>query len=483
MVGTLRRRVVGAVAAAVLIVPLSTSPSGAAGRAPRILHVAQIARQDIAPKPGSEPDTLVEPSVAVDPLQPHTAVAAAHDGRYPDGGAVDISYSWTRDGGANWQHAPVPFLTTAVGGTYDRASDPVVQFGPDGTAYLSTLLFDVPACPTAVAVSKSVDGGATWGRPVLVHSSTSCNYSDDKNWLVIDSSPFSPHFGRLYQFWTPFISSDGVNFTSPQVVRFSDDKGTTWSQTFMVNPLNANTQDSQPMVLANGSVVDTYANYGPSRVMGDSPIHHPSGPRRFDQANAPIDLDARRSNDGGMTWGPEVVISHNLGQGFTDVRCCLEGGTIDAVTGRMYVAFEAAGPGDEDPVMLSSSTDGLTWTTPLTVSQGDAPGIQEINVAVSALGGEVFVSYGTRTDPANNGGFVQQKLATSFDSGATFASTMNLGPVSALQWAAQAGGLFPGDYVGAAVSGQWLYLVWCVSSQPPTPAAFHQTLWSATLRI
>jgi hypothetical protein len=480
---TLARRVAGAVAAAVLVVPLSTSTSGAASRTPRVLDVAQIARQDIAPKSGSEPDTLVEPHVAVDPLQPHTAVAVAHDGRYPDGGAVDISYSWTRDGGAHWQHAPVPYLTTAVGGVYDRSSDPVVQFGPDGTAYLSTLLFDLPACPTAVAVSKSVDGGATWGRPVLVHASNSCNYSDDKNWLVIDSSPSSPHFGRLYQFWTPFISSDGQNFTSPQVVRFSDDKGATWSQTFMVNPINANTQDSQPMVLANGSIVDTYANYGPSRVTGDSPMKHPNGPRHFDQAGPPIDLDARRSNDGGMTWGPEVTISHNLGQGFTDVRCCLEGATIDAVTGRMYAAFEAAGPGDEDPVMLSSSTDGLTWTPPLTVSQGDAPGVEEINVAVSALGGEVFVSYGVRTDPDNNGGFVQQKLATSFDGGATFASTMNLGPVSALQWAAQAGGLFPGDYIGAAVSGQWLYLVWCVSSRPPTPATFHQTLFSATLRI
>jgi hypothetical protein len=203
--------VVTAVAALVPAMGIATAgtagtASAATVRPPSLLHLGQIASQDIAPQPGSEPDTLVEPHVAVSPLQSHTAVAVAHDGRFPDGGAVDISYAWTRDGGGHWQHAPVPGLTTAVGGTYDRASDPVVQFAADGTAYLSTLLFAAPpACPSAVAVSRSVDGGATWGPPVLVHTSDTCAFSDDKNWLVIDNSRVSPHFGRIYQFWTAFI--------------------------------------------------------------------------------------------------------------------------------------------------------------------------------------------------------------------------------------------------------------------------------------
>jgi hypothetical protein len=472
-------------ASATVIVPLSTGASAAAtSRPPRVLHVSEIAHQTITPQPNSEPDTLVEPHVAVDPLQPHTAVAVAHEGRFPDGGAVDIGYAWTRDGGGTWHHGVVPYLTTAVGGAYDRASDPVVQFAADGTAYLSTLLFAIPpGCPTAVAVSKSFDGGATWGRPVLVHASNDCNYSDDKNWLVIDNSPVSPHFGRLYQFWTAFISPDGNNFTSPQVVRYSDDHGTTWSRTFMVNPVNANTQDSQPMILADGTVVDTYRNFGPSSVGRDAGIHRVPGRRAFADVQPSIDLNARRSLDGGMTWGPEILITHNLGFGPPDIRCCLAGANIDHSTGRMYVVWPAAGPGDEDPVLLSSSTDGLTWTEPVTASQGDGPGVQEANMTVAADGGQVFVSYSQRTDPTNNFGFDQQKLATSLDGGTTFGQE-SIGPLSALQWAAQAplGVPFPGDYIGAAVSDNFLYLVWTVSSSPPVPETFHQTLWSATLR-
>jgi hypothetical protein len=230
----------------------------------------------------------------------------------------------------------------------------------------------------------------------------------------------------------------------------------------MVNPVDANTQDSQPMILANGTIVDTYNNNGPDFAAND--------------------LDARRSLDGGVTWGAEVLITHNMGFGPSDVRCCLSAGTIDAATGRMYAAWEAAGPGAEDPVLLSSSSDGLTWTEAVGISHGDAPGVQEVNVAVAADRGQVFVTYGTRTGAANNGGFVQQKLSTSHDGGVTFDSPQALGPVSALQWAAQAGGIFPGDYIGAAVSGSWLYLVWCVSSPPPTSETFHQVLWSATLR-
>jgi len=56
-----------------------------------VLHLGQIAEQDIAPDSYSEPDTLVEARHRGLADQPGLGVAAAHDGRYPDGGAVDIS--------------------------------------------------------------------------------------------------------------------------------------------------------------------------------------------------------------------------------------------------------------------------------------------------------------------------------------------------------------------------------------------------------
>src|SRR5581483_10820948 len=128
--------------------PATAAPPGQ----PVVIHQGQVTRQDIPSRPGSEPDTVVEPDVAVSPVNRDVAIAVAHDSRYPDGGAVDISYAWTADGGAHWHHKPVRGITTATGGPYDRASDPVVAFAADGTAYMSVLLIDATTCPSGIAV-------------------------------------------------------------------------------------------------------------------------------------------------------------------------------------------------------------------------------------------------------------------------------------------------------------------------------------------
>src|SRR4051812_31760648 len=116
------------VAAGLVAASLAGSPAVAlVPGPPSVLHVGQIARQDVPALPGSEPDTLVEPDVGVSPVDANIAVAVAHDGRYPDGGAVGIETSWTHDGGATWHHQPLPGVTAATGGsaTWERASDPV----------------------------------------------------------------------------------------------------------------------------------------------------------------------------------------------------------------------------------------------------------------------------------------------------------------------------------------------------------------------
>ena len=244
------------------VLPVATS--SAAAPAASVVHVGQIIEQDVAPQPGSEPDTVVEPDVAVSPVDPRIAVAVSHDGRYPDGGAVGISYAWTHDGGRTWHHQPVPQLTSSTGGpaVWVRASDPVVAFGPSGDVYISTLLI-AQTCPSAVAVSRSTDGGRTFARPVLAHYSGQCAVSDDKNTLVVDTSATSPHRGRIYQFWTPFLTDPfGNPDGSPQAMVYSDTQGRTWSQPIAVSAPHANTQNSTAMVQPDGTVVDAYIDYG-----------------------------------------------------------------------------------------------------------------------------------------------------------------------------------------------------------------------------
>src|SRR5690348_7437955 len=83
-----------------------------------LTHQGVVTRQDIPSRGKSEPDTVVEPDVAVDPKNRNVAIAAAHDSRFADGGAVDISVAWTRDGGASWHHHAVRGITIAAGGTW-----------------------------------------------------------------------------------------------------------------------------------------------------------------------------------------------------------------------------------------------------------------------------------------------------------------------------------------------------------------------------
>lgn len=455
---------------------------------PSVLHVGQISRQDVPVLTGSEPDTLVEPDIGVSPKDSRVALAAAHDGRYPDGGAVGISYAWTHDGGRTWHHQPLPGVTATTGGeaTWERASDPVVAFGPDGAAYISTLVFN-SGCDSAVLVSRSTDGGRTFGAPVAAHRSATCDVSDDKNWLAVDNSPTSPHRGRLYQFWTPFLTDIFGNADgSPQALVWSDDHGMTWSKPVNVSPPHANTQNSQPMILANGRVVDAFIDYG-ANAAEEGPeaqqlreATHRSQPRSAPRAQAAPAVPVFRtvlSTDGGRSWKPGGAVTKDLGDGAPGFRCCLPSTTTDPVTSHMYAVWNSA---NAHQVKLSSSTDGSHWTAPVVVNQPTAS-LVGVNADVAAYGGTVSVSYGMTNADTSKGRFGRQFVATSRDSARHFLTPTPVGPQINYAYAAFARGIFPGDYVGSAMAKDRLYAAWCVSSKPPVAGAkYHQVLYAAT---
>jgi hypothetical protein len=460
-------------------------PPGASGRAPSVLHVGQIDRQDVPSRNGCEPDTLVEPDVAVSPFNPSIQVAVAHDCRFASGGALDISYAWTHDGGRHWHHAPLPKLTKVVGGAWARASDPVVAFGADGSVFVSALVLGT-GCTTGLTVSRSVNGGATFAPPVVVQKSTRCSYSDDKDWLTIDTQPDSPFYGRIYEFWTAFLASGGKAAGSPQVVRWSGDSGRHWSTTHVVSAPHANSQNSQPMIQPDGLITDVYLDSG-NRSIGDGPRSGGPGERggapQAAAAGSGVSLLSRISFDGGRTWHNRSLVARNIGGGPAGIRCCLPASTADPVTGKLYTVWEGNGPGSADPVLLSSSANGVSWSPPRQVTPAGPATVQHVNVAVAAYGGRAFVSYGTRNTAVDKGRFVQQQVSSSYDAGASFGPPLSVGPRSNLAYAAVAGGEFPGDYVGASATAARLNIAWCVSSKPRNPdAAYHQTLYSAVLR-
>jgi hypothetical protein len=484
-----RQRTVALAAALGVVVAVLPATAALAAPGPVVLHSGLVIQQDLPSPPGVERDTAVEPDVAADPHHPDVAIAAAQDGRFVDGAAAGINASWTADGGASWHHRAVPGITKALGGSYDRATDPSVAFGPDGTAYLSVLATNRVDCPdvtAAVLVLTSRDGGRTWSPPHTAYRTpASCNQFADKTWLVVDTSPQSPHLGRVYQFWTMFRADDQGNYLGgPQAVRWSDDHARTWSATSFAVPPDHDTTGSQPMITATGALIDAYYDFGVVAPPAGSAAAGGAGlaPRIIDNTG---DLYASRSDDGGRTWRQLAqVAAHGDANGLPDLRCCSMAATIDRSTGLLYVAFHGAGLGNTDPVFLAVSPDGgRLWTNPVQVSQGDRAGVQRVNVDVVARAGSVYVTYGTRTQPADAGGVVQQQLSVSRNRGTTFGPPQSIGPLSVLKFAARAGtAFFPGDYGAEALAGDRLYVVFPRSSTPPSSSPYHQVMWGVTLQ-
>jgi hypothetical protein len=472
---------------------VSASPAlGLTAGPPSVLQVGQIGRQDVPVRPGSEPDTLVEPDVAVSPVDPNIAVGVSHDGRYPDGGAVGIETMWTHDGGATWHHQPLPGVTATTGGeaTWQRASDPVVAFAADGTVYVSTLVFNT-GCDTGVLVSKSTNGGMTFGTPMTAHRSAICDISDDKNWLVVDTSPTSRHHGRLYQFWTPFLTDMfGNPDGSPQALVYSDDGGGTWSAPVSVSAPHANTQNSQPMLKPDGTVVDSYIDYGPNgSAEGPEAAEARAAAHRTDApaprgakptattASAYPALVSKISTDGGARWVSGGVITRDLGDGPPGFRCCLPSAIADPVSGQLYATWNSV---TATKVKLSTSTDGKKWSAPVVVNRPD-PSLLGVSADVSAHDRTVSVAFGLTNANTTTGRFGRQFVATSRDGGKQFLPPTPVGPQIDYRFAAVAGGIFPGDYIGTAMATSRLYAVWAVSSSPPSAGAtYHQVIYGAS---
>lgn len=452
------------------------SLAGTATRAPfRTITNVQSVSRDTLPAPSSaeiEPDTQVEPDVAIDPGNPKVITAAFQEGRNgPFGGAQGAGYTTSQDGGRTWASGNLPFLTTATGGPFQLASDAAVAFGPDDSAYAQTIPFDETDPRSAVAVQRSADGGVSFGRPSLVVDDNNVKVFNDKNWIVVDNFRASPHFGRIYTVWSRFIQTGSGNNAvvhSPGAVSFSDDQGKTWSPLRFISAPTADTEGLIPLVHPDGSVTVVYD------------LTDPKANKDFETAQT--------SHDGGLTWSKPVTIGQFLGSGVPGMRTGgLPAAAIDPVTGKMYVTWQDTrfNPSGLNDIVLSVSADGgQTWSAPRMVDPKVA-GLDRFTPAVAANNGAVIVSYRTRgangTAPT-----VTENYVASGNGGRTFGFERQVGPPSVLKWAAVSieGAppvAFYGDYMGLAMTRDTAELIWCRSAAPPVTGKFHQTAWGATV--
>ena len=295
-------------------------------------NLTQISADPFTNAPGQHA-TEVEPHMLANG---NTLVAAFQVGRIHDGGATDIGWATSTDGGVSWAHGFLPGLTTGEGtGPYDAASDPNVAYdAKHGVWMISSLPLSGTIQTPAVAISRSTDGGITWQSPVNVAPTAP---SSDKNWVACDTWPASPHYGNCYVQWDDPIASPGDEI----FMSTSSDGGVTWGAATPTANLSQGI-GGQPLVQPNGTVV--------------VPI---------ELTNSPI-MASFSSTDGGMSWTSPVTIAtiqfHPDAGGIRSgplPSAAVDGG------GTVWVVWEDCrfrAACSTNDLVYSTSSDGVVWS-------------------------------------------------------------------------------------------------------------------------
>jgi hypothetical protein len=371
------------------------------------------------PTPGANLATgLVgnEPTIAVNPLNPNNIVIAQFNK-----GVQTLTISL--DGGSTFpiqRNAVLPAGQTGFNG------DDALAFDAQGRLFWTYLTAGSPGGVASLQVNPTT--GALVGGPSLVATGNL-----DKEWVAADRNPASPFANNLYSIWHDFNQTN-----APVVFARSTNQGATWT-TVPGNISGAGegfTWPSEVNVAPNGDVwVAWHTNNGATNG----------------------DIRMRRSTDGGLTFGPEVIpfpagtaaTTNNSATGLANkvsgLHVWLQGSMqprilVDPVRpGNIYVVSVDdpdnifSPTNDPSDIVFARSTDnGVTWTQ-TTISQG-INGDSEIMpaAAIDANGNLAVTWYDNRrhlTVPDSLGGthyLLDLFATTSLDGGLTFSSPLQV---------------------------------------------------------
>lgn len=427
------------------------------GRAARFTKPKRVSDDLLAPPPASLPnaqaETQTEPYLAVNPDDPEHLIAGWQETRFTDGGARALGFATSTNGGRSWTEGRVPMLTSVDGGSWAKASDPWPAFGPDGVAYYNSLLISSAGIGglNAIGISRSDDGGFTWGDPVEVFRS-SADFND-KNSMVVDTAAASKHRGNVYVTWDINVAGQG-SFTSQRMVAARSTNG---ARSF-----------KKPKTLR-----DSFTNIGIVPRVGPDGTVYAIWSSALSSGDANLSIVFARSTNGGRTWSRPTKIADHLGLGVAGYRSgtILPSFDVDPTDGTLYVAWPDSRFTGVDQAAISVSTDGgASWSEPARVNDTPATSpVFTVGVAANASG-EVAVGYYTIHRDTSVTTAVDYQINVSADRGASFGSGIratrkSFNANAAAKSVGVASVNFLGDYVGLAGAGDQFFALWTATDK------------------
>jgi hypothetical protein len=430
---------------------------------------ANVPLQRVSTDPFTNPDSQHATEVEPDTFASGSTVLASYQvGRFFNGGASDIGWARSSDGGATWDVSSfLPGLTRNAGrfgdpdSDFTRVSDPSVAFDAKHDTWMISSIPLLPdtSVPT-IFVSRSTDGGQTFHDPNQIPPPAVKKVDLDKNWTVCDNHEDSPFYGNCYTEFDNFGQGD-LEYMST-----SANGGRTW-RTPVAPAGNPHGLGGQPVVQPDGTVIVPFESLKGT-------------------------IGAFRSTDGGATWSKEFEVSKirfhpNSGGLRTSPLPTAE---TDAA-GNVYVAWEDCGfepKCSANDIVFSRSANGVNWSA-----------VKRIPIDAVGSGVDHFIP-GLGVDPATSGSGAHLALTYYFypdaactpatckldvgfvsspDGGAHWSAPTKLaGPMSLDDIAATTQGPMVGDYISTSFNGGGTAATVFAIGKPHAGSVFDEGMWA-----
>jgi hypothetical protein len=404
-----------------------------------------------------EPDTFANGS---------TVVSAFQVGRFFNGGATDIGWATSGDGGATWAAGFMPGLTAtsgmpgSTGGPFERVSDASVAYDAAHSTWLvSSIPIESNLVVPEVFINRSTDGGLTWSDPASIPPPVANKVDLDKNWTVCDNNSGSSFYGHCYTEFDNF-GQDDLEYMST-----STDGGQTWSAPV---PTAGNDKGlgGQPVVQPDGTVIVPFESLNGKEA-------------------------AFESTNGGASWARANTISSiqfaTVGGGLRTSP--LPTAEIDG-SGTVYVAWEDCRfrkNCSSNDIVFSSSSDGVNWSAVKRVPIDDVtsgadhfiPGLA-VDKSTSGSGAHLALTYYFYPDATCTGGCqLEVGYISSPDGGNHWSAPQTLaGAMSLSNIANTSQGPMVGDYISTSFTGGGDAVPVFAVGKTPHKSSFNEAMYS-----